>query len=291
MKTEAVRREGNQYDNCHVTVQFVDGSGQRVDMKGISLPDGDHPWTEQRIRFPVPAQAREALVGAFLSKSGTAWFDDIALETLHWTTARSEHFDFYWFAETPISESMQRENEKQLAHASAILGVTPPATRIAFYRYASNEQKGALTGDPGNGHAQGMAVHSVFATQEHELVHVLTRVWGDPDTALFGEGIAVYVGGQWQNRPIDDYARDVLSAGKLPALQSIASIQDFRAQDSLVTYAAAGSFVGYLVRLKDMDAFKRVYVAGAPLDERLKSVYGKDLATLDADWRASLAKH
>ena len=47
---------------------------------------------------------------------------------------------------------------------------------------------------------------------------------------------------------------------------------------------------GYLVRLKDMDAFKRVYVGGAPLDERLKSVYGKDLAQLDADWRASLAK-
>jgi hypothetical protein len=122
------------------------------------------------------------------------------------------------------------------------------------------------------------------------MVHVLTQAWGEPDTALFGEGIAVYVGGQWQGRPIDDYAKDVLVAGKVPPLRSLADINDFRAQDDLMTYAVAGSFVGYLVRLKDMRAFQRVYAAGAPLDERLKSEYGKDLATLDADWRASLAK-
>ena len=290
MKNEAVRREGNQFDNCYIGVELLDANGKRVDARPMSLPDGDHAWTEQRIRFRVPDRATQARVTAFLSKSGTVWFDDIALETLHWTTARSEHFDFYWFPEAPISDSTQRENEKDLAHASRILGVTPPAIRIAFYRYASKEQKGELTGNSGNGHVQGTAVHSLFATQEHELVHILTQPWGTPDTALLGEGIAVYVGGQWQNRPIDDYARELLAAGKIPPLRSLVAMNDFRAHDSLITYAIAGSFVGYLVRLKDMDAFKRVYVAGAPFEQRLKSEYGKDLATLDADWRAALAK-
>jgi hypothetical protein len=292
MRTEDLRREDRQYDNCNITVGFFDVQGKRVGMNRTPLISQAQPWAIQTARVSVPAGATTARVAAFLSKSGTAWFDDITLQVadaLPWITARSEHFDFYWFAEAPVSESKQRENEQDLAHASKMLGVTPPATRIAFYRYASKEQKGELTGNSGNGHVQGSAVHSLFATQEHELVHVLTQPWGTPDTGLFGEGIAVYVGGQWQNRPIDDYARDLLAAGKIPPLASIASIADFRSQDDLMTYAVAGSFVGYLVRLKDMDAFRRVYVAGAPLDQRLKSEYGKDLATLDVEWRASLA--
>jgi hypothetical protein len=290
IRTQGVKREGNQYDNCGIAMKFVDANGKRVGMVGAPVVDGDHPWMDERVRAIVPLGAATVQPFAFLSKSGTAWFDDFTLETVErppWITAQSDHFDFFWFAEAPISESMQQENEKALAHAAGVLGLTPPAARIAFYRYASKEQKGQLTGNAGNGHVQGGAVHSLFPVQEHELVHVLTQQWGTPDTALLGEGIAVYVGGQWQGRPIDGYAKELVSAGKVPPLTSLVSA--FRANDDLMTYAVAGSFVGYLVRLKDIDAFERVYVAGAPLDQRLKSVYGKDLATLDADWRASLA--
>ena len=289
MKNEAVRRDGSQFDNCYIGVQLLDANGKRVAARPMSLPDGDHAWLEQRIRFRVPDGATQARVTAFLSKSGTVWFDDVAVESMHWSTATSAHFDFYFPADAPISSQMQERNETELARAMTALGIGT-APRITYYRYADTTQKERWTGRAGNGHTQGTTIHTIWNVETHEMVHVLTQSWGDPDTAIFGEGIAVYVDGQWQGRPIDDYAKELLAAGKVPPLRSLADINDFRAQDDLMTYAVAGSFVGYLVRLKDMNAFKRVYVKGAPLDERLKSVYGKDLATLDADWRASLAK-
>jgi hypothetical protein len=292
MKTEGLKREGRQYDNCNLVVLFLDANGKRVGMGHTRVVAESQPWTDERARVRVPAAATTATVGAFLSKSGTAWFDDVKLEVadaLPWITSSTEHYDFHWFAEAPISEEMQRANERALARLILELGVSPPP-RVAYYRYASKQQKAELTGNGGNAHTDLRAIYTIWPGDAHEIVHILTQQWGETDRALLGEGIAVHASGNWQGRPVDDYARDLLVAGKIPPLSTLASTDDaFRGADSLVTYAAAGSFVGYLVRLKDMAAFKRVYVAGAPLDERLKAEYGKDLAALDAEWRASLA--
>jgi hypothetical protein len=292
MRTQDVRDEAGQSPNNCIGVRFFDREGNTNGIVGTQHLLGDHPWTTVRLAVNVPDGATHARVYAFLSMSGTAWFDNLKLEpanVIPWLTASTEHYDFHWVAEAPVSEENQQANERELARLVPELGVAMPA-RIAYYRYASKQQKGELTGDGGNAHTDLRAIYTIWAMDDHEIVHILTEQWGKTDQALLGEGIAVHESGNWQGRPVDDYARDLLAAGKVGPLSQLTSPSVFRGEDALVTYAVAGSFVGYLVRLKDMAAFQRAYVAGAPLDARLKAEYGKDLATLDADWRASLAK-
>ncbi|MFV1968442.1 MAG: hypothetical protein ACC628_23705, partial [Pirellulaceae bacterium] len=77
-RSENVRRQGRQYDNCYVGVMIFDANGERVGMsnKDLSRNTG---WRRHRIDFKVPAGAAKTEVIVFLSKTGTLTVKNLLL--------------------------------------------------------------------------------------------------------------------------------------------------------------------------------------------------------------------
>jgi hypothetical protein len=69
-KSENVRREGNQYDNCYVGVMLFDDNAKRLDIKMQDLSK-QASWKKGTLRFTAPPTATKASVMVFLSKSGS----------------------------------------------------------------------------------------------------------------------------------------------------------------------------------------------------------------------------
>ena len=85
IKARDVRQEANQYKNCNVAVQFRDANGQVVQVGkypavGTNVLEDSVNWMRVDRTVTVPERAATARVFAFLSMSGTAWFDDVKLE-------------------------------------------------------------------------------------------------------------------------------------------------------------------------------------------------------------------
>ena len=74
--------------------------------------------------------------------------------------------------------------------------------KIQYYKYTSTIQMRQITGMSANGWADppNFSVHTIFAWQGHEVVHVLTALVGRP-SYFFNEGIAVFM-------QVDPYASD-----------------------------------------------------------------------------------
>jgi hypothetical protein len=116
-------------------------------------------------------------------------------------------------------------------------------------------------GDPGNAFTlPDGTMHSIFATDRHEIVHVLARPWGLPP-ALVLEGLAVYLSGAWQGKPVATYAKGLVDGGWI-ALADLLDSNAFRAKPDLATYAIAGALVEWMVAQPDGKA-------------RLRALYGK----------------
>lgn len=138
----------------------------------------------------------------------------------------------------------------------------------------------------------------------HEIVHVLA-----PNANRFlAEGLAVYTHADQRGQPAyPNYSKDLnTEAAKLLARADIGTLERLatptRLQlpdlDGRDAYIIAGSFVGFLIEQHGLEKFQELYAltplvtgarnAGAP--ERWQQVYELGLATLAADWRASLAQ-
>jgi hypothetical protein len=78
-RSENVRREGRQFNNCYVGVMSFDAAGNRVDM---SIEDISRvpQWKKHRVHFRVPRNAESTQVMIFLSKSGTLMVRNLRLE-------------------------------------------------------------------------------------------------------------------------------------------------------------------------------------------------------------------
>jgi hypothetical protein len=138
----------------------------------------------------------------------------------------------------------------------------------------------------------------------HEIVHVVA-----PNANRFlAEGLAVYTHADQRGQPaypnyskdLDTEAAKLLSRADIAALERLATpsrlkLPDLDGRDA---YIIAGSFVGFLIEQHGLEKFQELYAltplvagqrnAGAP--ERWQQVYERDLATLTADWRTSLAR-
>ncbi len=79
-KTEGVKREGIQFNNCYLMLLFFDGGGELV-AREIAVPgQPSSPWTKHELRIVAPDSARKGWIYAFLSKTGELWVDDLELE-------------------------------------------------------------------------------------------------------------------------------------------------------------------------------------------------------------------
>lgn len=120
----------------------------------------------------------------------------------------------------------------------------------------------------------------------HELTHLITwNTMGRPASVMLHEGVAVYVGMELVEDegyiPLNVFCAAYHRIDRLPDLTGPLSFQG-HIRD-LDAYNAAGCFVKYLIEKYGTDKFAEVYHTGD-----YYSVYGQDLASLEAEWRTSL---
>lgn len=182
----------------------------------------------------------------------------------------------------------------------AALDIVPPR-RVTYNKYFSRTHMGDLTGDYNtNGFADpsSFTIHTIWALDSHEVVHVYTALFGTPP-ALFNEGIAVAhqtdpVRGdltpRWNGIALHDWARRFRQQGRLLPLGSLLASSDFRRFDSNVTYPQSGSFVQYLLDQYGRDRLKSFFREGSFLEapasvrQRFESSYGLSIEAAERDW-------
>jgi hypothetical protein len=292
MKARELIQQANQFPNCNIGLKLLDENHSARGIRATKFLTGTQPWTRASSSFLVPENVHFVQIFAFCSISGSVWFDDLFINELpppDWKIQESEHYVFHSLPEAPISRLHQKRNEEFYGLFSRLLGVEM-TEKIDYFRYIDESQKSLITGRKGNAHVEyPSTVHTLWPVDDHEVVHLLTRHWGETDSPLFGEGIAVALGGIWQGKPVHSYARELHSKGALPPLAGLVSHQGFRGQDDLVTYAAAGSFVKWLIDSYGMESFRQVYVQSTDVSVRLASIYGKGLTELEKAWLAKLS--
>jgi hypothetical protein len=293
MRTENVHKQGRQYTNCNVGLLLQDKRGRMVDggVRSTGFLGGTHDWTEVRSGTRVPDGVAQVQLFAFCSVSGTAWFDGLfvhSVTTPPWDVQETEHFVFHQQPHAKLSAKERAKNESIYRQMSKKLGADLD-TKVQYFRYASNAQKGDLTGDAGNAHVEWPStVHTLWPVDDHEIVHLLTAQWGETDSALLGEGVAVAMGGTWHGLAVHDWVAENHPERPVPDLGSIVRTADFRRADDAVTYPVAGSFVKWLIDTHGMAKFRSAYAGEGGPAARLQATYGEDLATLQAQWLSAV---
>jgi len=202
--------------------------------------------------------------------------------------AETENFSFY-------SRDGRRPDAKRcqrfLTDTAKKLG-QPIEGRAAYYLYRHPEEIDLSEGRDNAGVTELTTgrIHSVQEFHPHEIVHRVAGLIGDPGP-FFTEGLAVAMGneGTWYGQPVDKIARQVLRERTFRSL-----VGDFPRIATEQSYAAAGSFVGWLIRnhggLPRLSEFLRACGrAGFPREVRFRAIYGFGFDEASADWAASLS--
>ncbi len=304
MRVDRVKAVGKQYTNCNLFVSFRDARGRAIRIGGYPVVGteallGTRDWQPVERLLRAPAGAATAVVGCFLSCSGTAWFDAVSFRAqaaIPWKRQESARFRYFFEARETLSPAVMRGNDRNLERLEKLLGITHPE-KIDYYKYASGARKGAITGNEGNAHVEGSEIHTIFWSDRHEVVHVLANHGlGENTIALLGEGLAVHLSGAWHGRPVHVAARRLRTRERLLPLEDLIETADFRSKPDDVTYPQSGSLVGFLIERHGIERFKRLYVlpegkpAATTFPDRLREVYGTTVAELEKEWLRFLGR-
>ena len=194
--------------------------------------------------------------------------------------------------------------ERYHAWVTATLGVVA-RQKILYNKYTSRAHMQATIG-VGNTNAfadpAAYAIHTLWPTDNHEVVHLLTSTWGSPG-ALVNEGMAVAFQidpardliPRWSGTPLHDLTRQFRQQGRFVPLATLAETASWRSQDSNVAYPESGSFMRWLIDEYGLDRIRGLYsrAAGpnetaAGVRETFAAVYGQSLDDLERAWIASL---
>jgi hypothetical protein len=200
--------------------------------------------------------------------------------------AESAHFLFYSKDRGKIDPA---RSERQLDQVARLLGAPEPG-RTDYYSYGSAGDVAAVIGT----YAEGMAypklgrIHATQAARDHEIVHVVAALLGDPGT-FFHEGLAVELGnkGRWQGRDVDDLARPLAGSMSLRTL-----MQRYDPAQSPEGYPLAGSFVRFLRKrfgLERVAAFFRGCRTSAAAGQAFQASFGVSMDEAGEAWVRRLA--
>jgi hypothetical protein len=177
--------------------------------------------------------------------------------------------------------------------------------RITYNKYRSRQHMGEVMGVSNtNGYADAatFAIHTIWPTDNHEVVHLYSSAWGSP-VALFSEGLAVAYSVDpsrgmftpiWHSEPVHTIAGRMRAQGTLIAIARLAETRGFRSFDPNLTYPEAGSFVRFLLDRGGLGPMRQVYAAlraNDSIDQVERAVvnaYGRSLAELESEWLAFL---
>lgn len=137
---------------------------------------------------------------------------------------------------------------------------TPTAVRVVLYPDAA--AKRAFTHSAGDGHAApaGRTLHMLSYDAKrlerlaaHEGTHVFAlQAWGPPGTAFLGEGLAVWVSGQYGGTELADWKKRIDKPLPLAKMLGIG----FRQTPEAETYPQAGFVAGAIVRRAGLDKLR-----------------------------------
>jgi hypothetical protein len=160
-----------------------------------------------------------------------------------------------------------------IATAIDRLGVGGPLS-VDVYVYPDLRSKQSLTGSPSDGHATPMAraLHllrfdptpggALEQLVVHEATHLLTHErWGPAGTPLLGEGVAVYIAGQYGGVALEQWAERLEAAPPITELLG----PGFRSRPEAEVYPIAGLLVAAAVELVGIEQVREhLYGATAP---------------------------
>lgn len=126
------------------------------------------------------------------------------------------------------------------------------------------------------------------------LLHEIVHIYAPHHNRFLAEGLAVYLQTILAGNPaFPNFGADLrrLAVRGLSGVKSLEALNRVRTPRPLGTvmeektaYILAGSFVGFLLERYGLARFRRLYET-----EDYETVYGKSLATLETEWRVSLA--
>ena len=192
------------------------------------------------------------------------------------------------------------------AWALGRLGVTPPQP-VEYRKYFSREAMGRHTGNSStNGYAEPerWRFHTIWPTDNHEVVHVYTALIGRPSD-FFNEGLAVSFqtdpakgdfAVRFNGQQVHDACRNYLAVGALPLpISGYVTTNTFRSiTDSTMSYRMAGSFVLYLTERFGLPSVLTFVRGSARTDSlttiqaRMLAVFGLSVEEAEAGWLAML---
>lgn len=292
IKTAGVQPAARQFANCNLIVVFEGTSTLAVRAHRARL--GSQDWESVAVRATAPPGAQRARIGCFLSCRGVAWFDDLSARVVDppvWQRITGRHYDLHALPGDLVTDADLAFDEAALERAAARLEVTW-TERIAYYKYPDAATKEEFTSDPGNAHVapDRNEIHSRFARDTHEVVHLLTRSWGSPP-ALLGEGIAVHLAGHWHGKPNRKHTAEFIGDGRYVPLAVLCETRQFRQQDDHVSYPESGAFVEFLLATGGLAKFRALYAiprageTAADFAQAFAHGWGVPLDAAEADFR------
>ena len=127
------------------------------------------------------------------------------------------------------------------------------------------------------------------------LLHEIVHIYAPNETRFLAEGLAVYLHTRLAGNPaFPNFGEDLgrSAARVVPGVPSLAPLNEVRTpvplgsvMNEATAYVLAGSFVGFLVEQHGLGPFRGLYETAD-----YAKVYGKSLATLEREWRASLSR-
>jgi hypothetical protein len=201
---------------------------------------------------------------------------------------------------TEEAERFARDVAFRRAQIISFLGAEPEG-RVRVWLYRSAEEKQRLVGaahtqfsKPWRREVHVNAMGFPHPVLKHELVHALAGPWG---TAPFGvpmwagvvpqtgviEGFAVAADDPVDRLTLADWAAAMKHGHLLPDVRTLLSPTGFYAAPPSRAYTTAGAFLRWLGEAKERSRLRALYRTGD-----FAGVYGVPLATLAAEWEASL---
>lgn len=221
---------------------------------------------------------------------------------------QSPHFIVHSDPEADSPEEIdlvRRDLEFRYWQLSHTLGAEP-RTPISVYRFSSTAQKKDLTGAGGTLFAKPWQ-REIFVQAEpfpagrlrHELAHVFASAFGDrgfgvslawhrgmPRLAMgLVEGLAEAAdfGDPDGRATLHEQARAMIDLNQAPPLSRILGA-GFTAESGPRAYTLAGSFCRFLLERDGAAKLRALYASAGDFT----GVYGRDLESLEADWRVFL---
>lgn len=244
--------------------------------------------------IPVPSAARDAEIGVLLAAPGTLTVDDLVVDVA--TPELKElvrgRFVYRWLGTDAFREEHLEANDGKLAELTAFFGASA-ASKLEYWKFPDAATLEAYTGRRADYVASERAVYTILRTDTRALTAALSRAWGDPG-ALFFEGLAVHLAGDWDGRDPRLTTRQQVAAGTAPALATLLSPATFAAEPPERAYPEAGAFVSWLVASKGVDTVKACFAAvkatATPAANlaAVEAALGAPLSKVEAEFRASL---